>query len=245
QDFVHISSFQSLLKLQVLEILVRKQWTHILEESPHLYVNLNRIHEKLHITTKFEGHALRQPSRNRDEKISVASQLKVRLIRNISSLVKIATMSERLSENEEIRSYLTGICIDLSYFQSNQGLFEEWQEYEHHLHKWFIKQCCVLKNMEWVQMFFSQSWLRQYFSLFGQSKVFSRLQWQHNLEWLVWPFNENFSKKYKHFKAKLVLKNIDCYTEIFPYLQNLNFITSEVEKTCIKKFVVNISSDKE
>ncbi|ETO05783.1 hypothetical protein RFI_31614 [Reticulomyxa filosa] len=157
QDFVHISSFQSLLKLQVLEILVRKQWTHILEESPHLYVNLNRIHEKLHITTKFEGHALRQPSRNRDEKISVASQLKVRLIRNISSLVKIATMSERLSENEEIRSYLTGICIDLSYFQSNQGLFEEWQEYEHHLHKWFIKQCCMLKNMEWVQMFFSQS----------------------------------------------------------------------------------------
>ncbi|ETO05835.1 hypothetical protein RFI_31560 [Reticulomyxa filosa] len=211
QDFVHISSFQSLLRLRVLELLVRNRWTHILKEPPNLWIELNRVHEKLYINTQFKGCALDQQSRTRDQKISVVSQLKVRLIQSISSLVKNATILEYPSENEKIRLCLIGICKDLSYFRDNQKLFEQWQEYEDHLHIWFLKQCCMSKNMDWLQMFFSQPWLRQEFTLFGTSKIFSQLQRRDHYESFARPFNESFGKRYKSFKDKLISGDYNCY----------------------------------
>ncbi|ETO11385.1 hypothetical protein RFI_25987, partial [Reticulomyxa filosa] len=284
QDFIRVSSCQSLLKLQALRVLVENKWTHIFDDSPELHLMLNRVNEKLYANAETKESPLDRLVRTRDQKISVVSQLKVQLAKHILSLTKKMVVLEHPSEDTTFRSHLEKIRKDLTYFQENKNFDEKWNEYEYYLHIWFIKQCCMLKNMDWTHAFFSQKWIQTDFLLFANADVFSQLK-QPRREYFSQPFNDTFGKKFKYFKQKLISNNYNCYTgdkqdipplltaalsissalsnnsedskglsslcldyiiffnifytkiEIFEYLQNLNFMTSQVEETCIGKLL--------
>ncbi|ETO00101.1 hypothetical protein RFI_37358, partial [Reticulomyxa filosa] len=272
QHFVRISSCQSLLKLQALRVLVENKWTHVFDDSPELHLMLNRVNEKLYANAETKESPLDRLVRTRDQKISVVSQLKVQLTKHILFLAQKMVVLEHPSKDTTFRSHLEKICKDLTYFHENNFFDEMWKEYEYYLHIWFIKQCCMLKNMDWTHAFFSQKWIQTEFPLFNRADVFSQLR-QPRREYFSQPFNDSFGKKFKYFKQKLISNNYNCYTgdkqdipplltaalsissalsnnskdskglsKIFEYLQNLNFMTSKVEETCIEK-LLSLSSD--
>ncbi|ETO00486.1 hypothetical protein RFI_36954, partial [Reticulomyxa filosa] len=215
QHFIELSLWKHLLKFQSLEILVRNQWLHILK-SP-AFIDVVRVYEKLFVDTDFKINVLGQESYDANQKIAVVSKLKVRLTKHMYLFFENAIMTEEVLKKDKTRSICYNICEDLLYFGNNREKFgNSWKEYEHHLHQWFLRECYMLKDVNWTKQFFTQQLIRQQFPIFAHkevSNVFSQLQWQRSKDQFTQSFNETFRERYNYFKEKLTAGNCSCYSE--------------------------------
>ncbi|ETO07032.1 hypothetical protein RFI_30361 [Reticulomyxa filosa] len=267
QKFVELSLWKYLLKFLSLEILARNQWLHILK-SPEVLIDVIRVYEKLFVDTNFKRNILDQDSYNASQKIAVVSKLRARLTKHIYVFFEKATVIEEMSKRDELKAIFDNICKDLSYFKIKQTKFDNsWNEYERHLHQWFLRECYMLKGVNWTKHFFTQRFIRKQYPIFNYkelSNVFSELQWQRSKDQFAQPFNETFRKRYNYFEEKLTSGDYNCYkedkqdlpplltaalsisisvsqhkilSEIAKFLQNLNFISSIVEQAFINKLL--------
>ncbi|ETN99143.1 hypothetical protein RFI_38339 [Reticulomyxa filosa] len=265
QKFVELSLWRYLLKSQYLEVLVRNQWLHILK-SPEAFIDVVRVYEKLFVDTDFKRNILEQDSYDANQKIAVVAKLKVRLTKRMYLFFENAIMTEEMLKKDKMKSIFYNICKDLLYFRNNRDKFgDSWNEYLHHLHQWFLRECYMLKGVNWTKQFLTQLLIRQQFPIFVNqelSNVFSELQWQCSKDQFAQPFNAAFRKRYNYFEEKLTAGDYNCYKEdkqdipplliaalsisisvsqyetlpkIFTFLQNLNFISSRVEQSFVNK----------
>ncbi|ETN99465.1 hypothetical protein RFI_38009, partial [Reticulomyxa filosa] len=171
----------------------------------------------LFVDTDFKINVLAQRSYDANQKIAVVSKLKVRLTKCMYLFFENAIMTEEVLKKDKTRSIFYSICEDLLYFRNNRGKFgDSWNEYEHHLHQWFLRECYMLKGVNWTKHFFTQLLIRQQFPIFAHkemSNVFSQLQWQRSKNKFAQPFNAAFRKRYYYFKEKLTASDYSCYSE--------------------------------
>ncbi|ETN99488.1 hypothetical protein RFI_37984 [Reticulomyxa filosa] len=216
QKFVELSLWKHLLKSQFLEVLVRNQWLHILKSSEN-FIDVIRVYEKLFLDTDFEEKILDQNSYDANQKVAVVSKLRAQLTNNIYSFFENAIMIEEALEMDELRLTFDFICKDLSYFRNKQATFDNsWNECEQHLHQWFLRECYMLKGVNWTKHFFTQLLIRRRHPIFAHkelSSVFSQLQWQRSKGQFAQPFNETFRKRYNYFEEKLTAGDYNCYKE--------------------------------
>ncbi|ETO06134.1 hypothetical protein RFI_31261, partial [Reticulomyxa filosa] len=237
QNFVELSLWKYLLKFQSLEILVRNQWLHILK-SPKAFIDVVHVYEKLFVDTDFKINVFEQESYDANQKIAVVAKLKVRLTKCMYLFFENAIMTEEVLKKDKTRSIFYNICEYLLYFGNNRDKFgDSWKEYEHHLHQWFLRECYMLKGVNWTKQFFTQRLIRQQFPIFVNqevSNVFSQLQWQRSNDQFAQPFNETFRKRYNYFKEKLTASDYNCYKgdkqDIPPLLTAALFISISVSQ---------------
>ncbi|ETN98237.1 hypothetical protein RFI_39273, partial [Reticulomyxa filosa] len=177
-------------------------------------------------------------------------------------------MTEEVLKKDKMRLIFYNICKDLLYLRKNQNKFgDSWNEYEQHLHQWFLRECYMLKGVNWTKHFFTQQSIQQQYPVFSykeRSNVFSELQWQRSKDQFVRLFNATFRERYNYFEEKLTSGNYNCYKEdkqdipplltaalyisisasqygklskISTFLQNLNFISSPVEQAFVNKLL--------